>query len=69
VEEQSATTAEMNRNVAEAASGAGDIAANITGVANATQTTRTAVGESQAASEGLARMSNELQDVVGRFRV
>jgi methyl-accepting chemotaxis protein len=69
VEEQSATTAEMNRNVAEAASGAGDIAANITGVADATRTTMAAVGDATTASEGLARMSGELQEVVGRFRV
>ncbi len=33
VEEQTATTGEMNRSVAEAASGTGDIAQNITGVA------------------------------------
>ena len=69
VEEQSATTAEMNRNVSEAATGAGDIAANISGVAAATQTTTIAVGEARNASEALARMSEELQEVVGRFRV
>jgi methyl-accepting chemotaxis protein len=69
VEEQSATTAEMSRNVSEAATGAGDIAANITGVAAATQTTTIAVGEAQNASVSLARMSEELQEVVARFRV
>jgi methyl-accepting chemotaxis protein len=68
VEEQSATTDEMNRNVAEAATGAGEIAQNITGVASATQQTTDAVADAQAASEDLARMSAELQALVGRFR-
>ncbi|HEY0358897.1 MAG TPA: hypothetical protein VGD11_09965, partial [Mycobacteriales bacterium] len=68
VEEQSATTNEMNRNVAEAATGAGEIAQNITGVASATQQTTEAVAEAQAASEQLAAMSGELQTLVGRFR-
>jgi methyl-accepting chemotaxis protein len=69
VEEQTATTGEMNRNVAEAATGAGEIAANITGVAAATETTMHAVGDAVTASEGLAAMSAQLQGVVGRFRV
>jgi methyl-accepting chemotaxis protein len=68
VEEQSATTGEMNRNVSEAATGAGEIAQNITGVASATQQTTVAVAEAQSASEQLARMSGELQELVGRFR-
>jgi methyl-accepting chemotaxis protein len=69
VEEQSATTNEMNRNVAEAATGAGEIAQNITGVASATEITLSAVTEAQTASEGLAQMSGELHTLVGRFRV
>jgi methyl-accepting chemotaxis protein len=69
VEEQSATTNEMNRNVAEAATGAGEIAQNITGVATATGSTLGSVTEAQAASEGLAQMSGELQELVRRFRV
>ena len=39
VEEQTATTNEMNRNVAEAATGSGEIAANIAGVATAAGST------------------------------
>ena len=39
VEEQTATTNEMSRNVAEAATGSGEIATNITGVAAAADTT------------------------------
>jgi methyl-accepting chemotaxis protein len=68
VEEQSATTNEMNRNVAEAATGAGEIASNITGVASSAQATTRSVAEAQAAATDLARMSGELQTLVGRFR-
>jgi methyl-accepting chemotaxis protein len=69
VEEQSATTSEMTRNVAEAARGASTISDNIKGVADAAQSTSTTVGESQTATEDLARMANELRDLVGRFKV
>jgi methyl-accepting chemotaxis protein len=67
VEEQSATTGEMNRNVAEAATGAGEIAANITGVATAAEVTTSGVAESQQAVGELARMSSALQVAVSRF--
>jgi len=69
VEEQSATTGEMTRNVAEAARGATTISSNIQGVADAAQNTSTNVGEAQTATEHLARMANQLRDLVGRFQV
>ena len=69
VEEQSATTSEMTRNVSEAARGASTISENIKGVADAAQSTSTTVGESQTATEDLARMANQLRDLVGRFKV
>ena len=69
VEEQTATTNEMNRNVAEAASGTQGIAAAISGLAAGTQETNQRVVDAQAASADLARMSGELQEAVARFRV
>jgi methyl-accepting chemotaxis protein len=69
VEEQTATTGEMNRNVTEAAAGSTEIAANISGVASAAQLTTESVADSQRASEELARMSSELQTLIGRFQV
>ena len=69
VEEQSATTGEMARNVTEAARGASTIANNITGVAQAAQDTSTNVGEAQTATQHLASMANELRELVGRFKV
>ncbi|MGC9669096.1 methyl-accepting chemotaxis protein [Planosporangium sp. 12N6] len=68
VEEQSATTSEMVRNVAEASTGAADIAGNITGVATAAQSTNTGIAETNRAAADLARMGSELQQLVGRFR-
>ena len=69
VEEQTATTAEMGRNIVEAATGSGEIAAGITGVATASQDTARGVVESRETAERLARMSHELRDLVGQFRV
>ena len=69
VEEQSATTNEMSRNVAEAAKGAGEISGNIAGVAEAAQSTSQSVGEAQKATEHMAEMSTQLRGLVGQFRI
>jgi methyl-accepting chemotaxis protein len=68
VEEQTATTAEMNRSVGEAAAGSGEIAQNISGVAEAARMTTEGVQESQQATNELARMSAELTGLVSTFR-
>jgi methyl-accepting chemotaxis protein len=69
VEEQTATTAEMNRSVTEAAGGTGEIAQNITGVAEAARMTSQSVNETQEATTELSRLSSELRSVVSAFRV
>jgi methyl-accepting chemotaxis protein len=69
VEEQTATTAEMNRSVSEAATGSGEIAQNITGVAEAARMTSQGVTETQHATTELARMSTELSVLVSAFRI
>jgi len=51
VEEQTATTSEMNRNVNEAAVGSAEIATNIAAVANAAHTTTDAGNHSRTASD------------------
>ncbi|MBA2954018.1 HAMP domain-containing protein [Nocardioides sp. MAH-18] len=68
VEEQTATTNEMSRNVAEASTGSGEIATNITGVSAAAQSTTAALAQSQGAVDEMARMATELRDVVGFFK-
>ena len=69
VEEQTATTNEMSRNVSEAATGSGEIAANIAGVAGAAEQTTRGVGQSMHAIDELTRMSSDLRELVGRFTV
>ncbi|GIG35210.1 methyl-accepting chemotaxis protein [Cellulomonas pakistanensis] len=69
VEEQTATTAEMNRSVSEAATGSGEIASNIAGVAGAADLTTQGAAEARRAVTSLAEMSAELQRLVGGFRV
>jgi methyl-accepting chemotaxis protein len=69
VEEQTATTNEMNRNVAEAANSSRSIATAISGLAAGTQQTHAGVADAQRSAAELARMSDELQDAVRRFTV
>jgi methyl-accepting chemotaxis protein len=69
VEEQTATTGEMNRSVADAAGGASEIAANIVSVAAAAGTTTTAASDARTAAAELAQMSEELQELVDQFTV
>ena len=67
VEEQTATTAEMNRSVTEASTGTDSIASTITGVADAARTTSQGVTEQQQAVTELARMSSDLTNLVATF--
>ena len=67
VEEQSATTNEMGRNVAESAQGSGEIARNITTVASAAQSTASGAGQTMTAATELARMAAELKQLVAKF--
>jgi methyl-accepting chemotaxis protein len=69
VEEQSATTNEMTRNVADAAKGSGEITQNIGGVAQAAQGTSTSAQESQKAANELAEMAARLRTLVEQFKI
>ena len=69
VEQQTATTAEMDRNVTEAATGSGQIAANIAGVATAARSTTESVTESQQAAAQLAEVSARMQQLTAQFRM
>jgi methyl-accepting chemotaxis protein len=68
VEEQTATTGEMNRSVSEAAVGVGEIAQSITGVADAAHRTSEGVTRSEQATAELTRMSQELSKLVSQFK-
>jgi methyl-accepting chemotaxis protein len=69
VEEQTATTNEMSRNIVEAATGSGEIAENVSGVATAAQITAEGVAEAQETASQLELMSRELNAVVTQFRL
>jgi methyl-accepting chemotaxis protein/truncated hemoglobin YjbI len=69
VEEQNATTKEMNRNVSQATQGATEIAKTIAGVALAAKDTSRRAGESQKAAQSLAVMSAELRGLVSRYKI
>jgi methyl-accepting chemotaxis protein len=69
VEEQTATTAEMSRSIAEAASGSSTIAVNINGVAQSAETTSSTLVEADAAVAQLSRLADELRGVANRFQV
>ncbi|HUX69305.1 MAG TPA: methyl-accepting chemotaxis protein, partial [Cellulomonadaceae bacterium] len=67
VEEQTATTNEMSRGVAEAAAGSGEIAVNITGVASAADASAQVLGQMGEAVTELARLSTDLRTRMSTF--
>jgi len=68
VEEQSATTNEISRNVGEAALGSHEIAKNIAGVAEAALSTASDAGDSIKSAIELSRMAASLQAIVAKFK-
>ncbi len=69
VEEQTLTTREIGRNLAEAAYGTGEIARNISGVAEAARNTSTGAHQTQTAAALLSKLAAELSGLVARFKV
>jgi methyl-accepting chemotaxis protein len=68
VEEQTATTNEIGRNIAEAATGTQEIANNITGVATAAQSTTQGATDTQSSAQDMAGIASELKELVGMFK-
>ncbi|GAB48381.1 methyl-accepting chemotaxis protein [Mobilicoccus pelagius] len=67
VEEQTATTNEMGRNVSDASTGATQIAAYVGEVSQASAETTQAATDTSHAAQELAGRAHELQTLVGRF--
>lgn len=67
VEEQTATTGDMSRSVAEAAAASHEIAATIGGVATAADATRDGLISTRREAEGLALMASDLKGVLDTF--
>jgi methyl-accepting chemotaxis protein len=69
VEEQSATTNEIGRNVMQAAKGTQEISGNIEGVASATEGASRGAADTQRAAAELSRMAVDFQGLVSRFKI
>ncbi len=69
VEEQTATTNEIGRNVTDAARGTSEIASNIASVARSAEQTTAGARETQTSALALTEMANQLQGMVKRFRI
>ena len=68
VEEQSLTTNQITRNLAEAAKGGSAISKSIAAVAEAARCGATGVVETQESAQAVERMAEELQELLARFR-
>ena len=68
VEEQTATTNEMSRNVTETAEAAGQIAENITQVSAGASSTSEAAGEASRTTTEVSTVVGDLKSTVGRFQ-
>ena len=69
VEEQSATTNEMKRNVGEAATGAGEISSGIGDVARVAEGTSFRAQESQRAAQELSEVAKLLSGLMAQFKI
>jgi methyl-accepting chemotaxis protein len=69
VEQQSATTLEMSRNVGLAADGSDQIAKRVEAAATATRGTTRGLQAAQASADQLAGLSRELTQAVARFQL
>jgi len=68
VEEQAATTAEINRNVSEAANGSTEIARNIKSVADAAKSTTEGASSTQQAASDLSKIAVDLEGAVVKLK-
>ncbi|WP_430790129.1 methyl-accepting chemotaxis protein [Actinoplanes sp. G11-F43] len=68
VEEQTATTGEMSRSVADAATSSGDVARTVSGVAEVASATADGARATQQAAVDLTRLAGDLTNLVGGFR-
>lgn len=68
VEEQTATTGEISRNVHEAAKGSSEIAKNILAVAGAARNTTEGAANTKTSADELTRMAVDLQNLVTQFK-
>jgi methyl-accepting chemotaxis protein len=69
VEEQAATTGEMNRNIIGVAASARTSAENVDHVVSAARTTSASASETRESAQTLVQIAGELQTMVGEFKL
>ena len=69
VEEQTATTTEMSRNVAQAADGTEGVSADVQSVTEAAQSTARSTESARETASALATITDELRGLVTRFQL
>jgi methyl-accepting chemotaxis protein len=68
VEEQTATTSEISRNVQQGDSGSTQITEDVIGVARSAQEATDGAANTEQAATELSRLAGDLQQLVGQFR-
>ena len=68
VEEQTATTTEISRNLLQVSSGTHDIAEDVTSVAHSASEATQGAADTERAAVELSSLAGELQSLVGSFR-
>jgi methyl-accepting chemotaxis protein len=68
VEQQTATTNEMSRNIVEAAKGSSEIAQNVSGVAQAAQSTTEGASQTKVSADELSRVAIDLQKLIAKLK-
>lgn len=68
VEEQSATTAEINSNLTQAVGSVQNISTNISGVADAARSTSQDASQTRTASDALRKLAGDMRELVANFK-
>jgi methyl-accepting chemotaxis protein len=68
VEEQSATTNEISRNLSEAAKGGQEIKQSVAGVSEAARVTLSAAADTQQSAMSLKQLAQQLKDMISQFK-
>ena len=68
VEEQTATTGEMSRNVTDAAKGSNSISESLAALAKSVAATKEGAGDTQIASADLSKMAGELRNLIENLK-
>jgi methyl-accepting chemotaxis protein len=69
VEEQSATASEMTRTLSQASQGSGEIATQVTGLADAARAVAQGADDTQRAAQQLTKLATDLRTLIGSMKM